>query len=137
VAYNHPRKWNAEDVEIKLIDEASERDVATVKVSVGGAALFIMGEIREDGKRLVLGGVHVSSEGVNPNEVGVPNLRQVARAIMEIGGYDEIVVEGAVRTTGAHPGHRPGTVRFSREPAILKERREDFFAGRIHESAET
>lgn len=72
MAYNQPRKWNPEDVEIELVDEASEGVVATVKVSVSGAALFIMGEIREDGKRLVLGGVHVSSEGVKPNEVGFP-----------------------------------------------------------------
>jgi len=122
VAYNNPRKWNAEDVEIKLIDEASEGDIATVKISVGGAALFIMGEIKKDGKQLVVTGVHVSSEGVNPNEVGLPNLRQIARVVMEIGGYDEIVVEGAVRTTGAHPGHRSRSIRFSRDRLFAPDR---------------
>ena len=86
MAYNRPRRWNPEDIEIKLLDEASEGEVATIEVRAGGAALLIMGEIKEDGKRLVVGGVHVSSDGVSPNEVGVPNLRQVARAVMEIVG---------------------------------------------------
>lgn len=123
MAYNSRRKWNLEDIAIDLIDEASEGEVVTVRVSAAGAALFMMGEIREDGKRLVLGDVHVSSEGTNPNEVGVCNLRQVARAVMEIGGYDEIVVEGAVRTTGAHPGHRPGSIRFSRDRLFADDRK--------------
>jgi hypothetical protein len=51
LAYSIPQIWNPEDIEIKLLDQASEGEVATVRVSVGGAALFIMGEIKEDGKR--------------------------------------------------------------------------------------
>jgi len=73
LAYSRPERWNPEKVEIKLVDEASEGEVVTVKVSVSGAALFIMGEIREDGKRLVLGGVHVSSEGGSiPTKLAFP-----------------------------------------------------------------
>jgi hypothetical protein len=123
LAYSIPQIWNPEDIEIKLLDEASEGEVATVRVSVGGAALFIVGEIKEDGKRLVVTGVHISSHGMSPNQVGVPNLRQVARAVMEIGSYDEIIVEGAVRTTGAHPGHRPGSIRFSRDRLFAHDRK--------------
>jgi hypothetical protein len=123
VAYNLRRRWNPEDIEITLIDEAGEGDVATIKVSAAGAALFIIGEIKEDGKRLVVSGVHISTEDVNPNEVGVRNLRQLARAIMEIGGYDEIIVEGAVRTTGAHPGRRPHSIRFSRDRLFAPDRK--------------
>jgi hypothetical protein len=115
VAYNIRQRWTAEDIDIVLVDEASEGDVITVRVSLGGAALLLMGEIKEDGKRLVASGVHISSEGVNPNEIGVANLRRVARAVMEVGRYDEIIVEGAVRTTGAPPRHRPGSLRFFRD----------------------
>jgi hypothetical protein len=103
--------------------KTSEGEVATIKVSAGGAALFVMGEIKEDGKKLVVSGVHISTEGVNPNEVGVRNLRQLVRAIMEIAGYDEIVVEGAIRTTGAHPGRRPHSIRFSRDRLFAPDRK--------------
>lgn len=47
---------------VVLVDEASEGDVATTKVTVGGAVLFIMGEIKDDGKRLLVSGVRVSFE---------------------------------------------------------------------------
>ena len=70
------------DIEVSLVDEASEGDVATVKVSAGGAVLFIMGEIEEDERRLTVRRAHVSSEGPNPNEIGIPNLRQVARKLL-------------------------------------------------------
>lgn len=56
MAYDIRRRWTAEDIDIVLVDEASEGDVITVKVSVGGGALLLMGEVKEDGKRLVVSG---------------------------------------------------------------------------------
>ncbi len=121
MAYKHAIRWNVEDVRIVLVDEVTEGGVVTVEVSAGGACLLIMGEIEEDSRRLVATGVHVSSTGVDPNEVGIVNLRQIAKAIMEMGDYDEIVVEGAVRTTGAHPGHKPRAIRLARSRVAAPE----------------
>jgi hypothetical protein len=52
MAYNRRETWRPEDIEVVLVDEASEGDVATIKVAVAGAVLFIMGGIKDDGKRL-------------------------------------------------------------------------------------
>jgi hypothetical protein len=40
----------------------------------------------------------------------------LARATLDWLGddYDELIVEGAVRTSGANPGRRPGDLRFTR-----------------------
>jgi hypothetical protein len=80
-------------------------------------------EIRDTGKRLLVSGVHVSSERVTPNEVGVSNLRRIARAVLEISGYDEILAEGAVRTIGAHRGRRPRSIRFTRDRLFATRRK--------------
>jgi hypothetical protein len=37
LAYNCSGRWKREDIPIDLVDEASEGEVITVKVSVGGA----------------------------------------------------------------------------------------------------
>jgi hypothetical protein len=123
MTYNRGKRWRPEDIGIVLVDEASEGDVVTIKITVGGAVVLVMGEIRERGKRLFASGVHVSSEGVHANDLGISNLKQIALAVMEVGGYDEIFVEGAVRTTGAHPGRRPHPVRFARDRLFAPRRK--------------
>ncbi len=122
MAYKPPVRWNAEDVLIVLVDEVSEGKIVTLEVIAPGASLLIMGEIMEDSRRLVVTGAHISSKGVNPNEVGIANLKRVAQVIMEMGGYDEIIVEGAIRTTGAHPGHKPRAIRLARNRGPAPER---------------
>jgi hypothetical protein len=114
VAYKVPDRWNADDIRVVLLSDVSEGDIVTVEVTIGDISLRIMGEIREHDRRLAAVGAHISSTGIKPNEVGIANLRLVAQALMEVGGYDEIVVEGAIRTTGARPGHRPRAIRFAR-----------------------
>ena len=53
-------------------------------------------------------------QGASPNAIGVANLYVLAQALMGKFDYDEIIVEGAVRTTGAHPGRRSRARRFFR-----------------------
>jgi hypothetical protein len=121
VAYKTPNKWKVEDISVVLVDEVPEGDVVTMEVSVGDVSMQIMAEVTENGRRLIATDVHVTSASVNPNEVGIANLRQVAQAIMEIGDYDEIIAEGAIRTTGAHPGHRPRQIRIARNRGLAPE----------------
>jgi hypothetical protein len=115
MAYIVPNRWKLDEIHIDLDEEACEGPIATIRVEARGTVLIVMGEIVEDGERLVVTRAHVSSIGVRPNDIGLSNLRQVARMVMEQGGYDEIVVEGAFRTTGAQPGRRPRPLRFTRD----------------------
>ena len=74
MAYQYPTKWRKDEIALELMDELSEGAVATIGVRVGAIELMIMGEIIEDGERLVVTGVHVSSMGVKPNDIGFVNL---------------------------------------------------------------
>jgi hypothetical protein len=62
-------------------------------------------------RTLILRGLHL--EGKGPAQFGPGNLRKLADAVMEELGCDEIVMEGATRTTGANPGNRK-IYRFQR-----------------------
>ena len=106
--------WRTEELLFELDDEATSGPVVTAVVGTPGGPLRFMAEPRMDGNTLVLIGLHTFGDRMRPNSVGVANLRVVADMVMERMGFDGIVVEGAVRTTGASPGHRKGRVRFAR-----------------------
>lgn len=86
--------------------------VAAVVVSTPAGTLTFVAELMVEQDTLWLLGVHV--QDMSPNTIGPANLKVIARALMERIGYDELVVEGAIRTTGANPGRRPKSLRFSR-----------------------
>jgi hypothetical protein len=107
-------RWSFDEISFSLIDDQSEDPIVTIEVAVPGGKLFFMGEPEAADRALIVRGVHVHSEGLGPNGVGVHNLRVVAEAIMEAMEYDEICIEGEIRTSGANPGRRPRLLRFSR-----------------------
>ena len=71
MAYKVPDRWNADDIRVVLLSDVSEGGIVTVEVTMGAIFLRIMGEIREDDRRLTAVGAHISSTGIKPNEVGI------------------------------------------------------------------
>jgi hypothetical protein len=47
------------DVNIAILDEASDGDVVTISVAAHGLDVMIMGEPREKGRTLFVDGVHI------------------------------------------------------------------------------
>ena len=106
--------WSHDDVKFDLVPEDTSDTVVTRKVTVPDGILVFMGEPVEIGRTLVVRGTHVESRGVGPNGVGGYNLRLIAEVVMKEMDYDEICIEGEVRTTGANPGRRPSVIRYAR-----------------------
>ena len=113
MAYKNSR-WRAEDIGFDLEDDMSEGGIATLRITTPVGQLKIMGVPSEQGKLLVLRGVHISSEGIGPGDVGLSNLNVVANRVMKGMGYDGLYIEGEVRTTGARKGIRPRPFRYTR-----------------------
>jgi hypothetical protein len=107
--------WSRTDVSFDIIADDTDDPVVTIRVATPAGELQIMAEVLEanDGKTLKLQGVHVHSDA-GPNAFGLSALRLIASIVMERMDYGEVIVEGAVRTTGAGPGRRPRALRFSR-----------------------
>jgi hypothetical protein len=106
--------WTLGDINFDDIDyDATDHPVVTIKIATPVGLIEVMAEIAVDARSLRLQRLHVQS-AVEPNAIGHANWRLVAAMVMERMDYDEIIVEGAVRTTGASPGRRPQRIRFAR-----------------------
>lgn len=104
-------RLSEEDVTIEIVYDASEGEVVTARIAIPGGSIELMGEIAESGRTLLVTGVHVAVRGP-AGLLTKATIETIARRVMKEMDYDEIVVEGAARTTGARPGHRPRRFRF-------------------------
>jgi hypothetical protein len=108
-------RWIPEQLSwLGVVDDQSEGDVVTVRIGSPSGILSIMAEVDlVDGRVLILKGTHMQSEG-GPGSIGIVNLRIMADFVLERVDCDEAIIEGAIRTSGANPGHRPIPIRFRR-----------------------
>jgi hypothetical protein len=106
--------WARADIEFDDIDyDATDHPVVTIRLATPVGPVELMAEVAAVAGSLRLRRLHIQSN-VAPNAIGRANWRLVATMVMERMEYDEIIVEGAVRTTGASPGRRPHPIRFTR-----------------------
>lgn len=106
--------WSADDIRFTLLDDLSVGPVATVEIGTPNGILLVMGEPRAEARSLIVSGVHMHGTGIGPNGVGPRNLRVIVDALLREMDYDDVVLEGAVRTSGANPNRRPRPIRFTR-----------------------
>lgn len=113
--------WTPDRLSFEIIGEATDDPVVTVKITTPAGPVLVMAEAEERGRTLILRRLHV--QGGAPNDIGPANIRVIARAAMEEMDYDALEIEGAARTTGAHPGRRPRPIRFTRRNRSTARRR--------------
>jgi hypothetical protein len=113
---------------VDIIADESEGTIATARVTTSVGTIMAMAEVALEGRSLTLRGLHVHGEGVGMNELGISGLRRIVAEAMEDLDVDEIVIEGAVRVTGAGPGRTPRRLWFA--PKVPPEKR----AGQNHGS---
>jgi hypothetical protein len=113
--------WQPQDIDFDLVAQLSETPVATLRISTPDGNLVVMGELEQSGRTLVVRRFHL--QGAAANTLGVAKLRFLADVVMQRMDYDELVIEGAARTSGASPGRRPSPLRFARRsvPASRQE----------------
>ena len=104
--------WATQDISFDLDDEMTDRPVVTVLVTTPAGSMTVLAEIDRRGQTWLLKGTHVQGRG--SNSIGAANLMVMAHALMEGLGLHGLDIEGALRTTGANPDHRPRLFRFSR-----------------------
>lgn len=106
--------WRRADIRFVLIDDLSADPVVTAEIGTPAGMLLVMCEPRLEGRILVAERAHMHGVDLGANDLGPARLRVIADAVLAEMDCDELIVEGAVRTTGANPGARPRPVRFAR-----------------------
>jgi hypothetical protein len=104
--------WMVRDISFDFVDDLTDDPVVTLRIFTPVGPLTFMAQPVMVGMVLVLKGLHAQDSAANA--VGPGNLMMIAHAVMEGMDLDGLVIEGAVRSTGANPGHRPRDVRFTR-----------------------
>lgn len=99
-------------IEITIDDDGTEDSVVTAHIETPYGEISVMADVEISDRSIRLEGLHIGGGGAN--SFGSASLRDLVRSIMEQLDVDEIIVEGAVRTTGANPGRRPRPLRFTR-----------------------
>lgn len=106
--------WSADDLLILIEDRLTDHPVVTATLVTPAGRLMVMAEITMADRWLVLRAAHLQGDGIGANDLGFVRLRWLAQAVMEVMDADGVLVEGAARTSGANPGHRPRALRFTR-----------------------
>ena len=103
-------------VTLRFLDRDSEGDIITVEFETAAGSVQVRAEVRLAGHTAYASGLHIHSNDRGKNAFGWVQLRTFAWAALDLLGddYVELVIRGAVRTSGASPGRRPGDLRFTR-----------------------
>jgi hypothetical protein len=104
--------WKTKDISFDFVDDMTDDPIVTLRIFTPVGPLTFMAQPVMVGTTMVLKGSHVQDS--TANTVGPGNLMVIAHAVMEGMELDGLVIEGAVRSTGANPGHRPRDIRFTR-----------------------
>ena len=118
-----PDRWCDSEISFEIIDDLTDDPVVAVWVRCPAGVLAFMGEPEMLGNVMVVRQTHVQDS--LRNVVGPATLRLLARVVMERMQLDELIIEGAVRTTGANPGRHPRPIRFRRHRSIASRRNGD------------
>jgi hypothetical protein len=109
--------WSVDDISFELLYDMTDDPVVTLLFRTPVGQLMFTGEPVEMDGVLISRGTHVQDASVNA--IGAANLMVIAQALiaqalMDRMDYNELIIEGAIRATGANPGRRPRPIRFTR-----------------------
>lgn len=111
----------------------TDHPIVTARITTPAGEMTVMAELEEAGRCLILRNFHIHCENVGPRQFGYTLLRGLVSGVMDtLEKYDEIIVLGAVRTSGAGEGHRPRPVRFTRAAVLRKIRPQPEHPGGSH-----
>jgi hypothetical protein len=105
-----------QSITFHLVDGDSDGSIVTVEFETTAGSLLVMAEVRAVERTAYASKLHLQSNDRGKNAFGWMRLRTLAWVVLDWLGdnYDELIIEGAVRTSGANPGRRPGDLRFTR-----------------------
>ncbi len=91
---------------IKLVEQ--DGNIYQFSIPGSNGDLSVVTEMTQNGNQLILNGMHIDGPGAGSSSLG--QLRNIARALGQQYGVDEVVINGGTRTSGANPGKVPRSI---------------------------
>lgn len=99
-------------IEIVDVDGSDPPPVALIEISTPAGVVECLGELSFAGRTLHINNFHV--DGLSRGACGLAGLNAIARKLLEVADVEQLIIQGAARTTGANPGKSPKPFRFPR-----------------------
>jgi filamentous hemagglutinin len=91
---------------VKLVEQ--DGNIYQFSIPAANGDLSVVTEMTQSGNQLILNGMHIDGPGAGASSVS--QLRNIARALGQQYGVDEVVINGGTRTSGASPGKVPRSI---------------------------
>ena len=85
-----------------------DNDVVEFAIKLKDVEINVITGLVREADDLILSELHIGGSGAH--SLGLGTLRRVVKQLGGLYGVRRVVIHGGVRTTGAHPGHRPRTI---------------------------
>jgi hypothetical protein len=104
--------WKPDQIVVDLqdVDSSEQPPVALVRIATPIGIIELLGAIWFNGRTLHVNEVHVG--GLSRGACGRDGLNAIGRKLLEVADVDQIIIQGATRTTGCNAGRIPKVIRF-------------------------
>jgi hypothetical protein len=102
--------WGLDTIHIEI--ELAEHPVMIVNITTPAGRISLLGSVSIVGQVLHIDKAHV--DGLRPGKLGRAGLNAIGRKLLDVANVEEIIIQGATRSTGRYKGKIPRPIRFRR-----------------------
>ena len=103
-----PAPWQSDEIIIDILE--AEGSVTIIQVTTPAGVAELLADVRISDRVLLADKVHI--QGLTPGAVDRAGINAVLRKLLVEADVEQIVIQGAARTTGRGKGRRPRPIRF-------------------------
>jgi hypothetical protein len=97
-------------VDIEEVDSSGQPPVAIMRIVTPAGTADRLAAVWFRGGTPHVRDAHVG--GLRPGACGHAGLNAIGRKLLEVADVEQIIIQGAARTTGCNPGWLPSLIRF-------------------------
>ena len=102
--------WSLDQITIEI--ELADHPTALISIATPKGIIRLLVSVSMSGRVMRIDDAHVG--GLEAGEIGRAGLNAIGRKLLEEADVEEIIIQGATRTSGKYRGKRPHPIRFPR-----------------------
>lgn len=104
--------WPLDQITIDIgdADNSIEPPIVMIRITTPAGIIELLGAAWYDGRTLHISEAHIG--GLSRGACGRAGLNAIGKKFLEVAVVDEIIIQGAARSTGRNVGKVPRAIRF-------------------------